>query len=128
MFDVTGGKSRQNCKCFTQNLKNYGAFEHVCTSSDNIGLDTNAVTLSAFNLAQNQVFLYPWCLKCEFLSINKCRKCRQSQAVCDMTTTTALYTQFITGKNAFTLCKNLEETAFITDANFYTVSFSHLIG
>jgi hypothetical protein len=62
-FDIRGGKSPHNNKCFTQNLKTYGTFEHACTSSDNIGLDTSAVTLSVFNLARTQVFLYPWCLK-----------------------------------------------------------------
>ena len=37
--------------------------------------------------------------------------------------TTTLYTQCITGKNKFTLYKNLEEVALITDASFYIVPF-----
>jgi hypothetical protein len=37
--------------------------------------------------------------------------------------TTTSYTQRITGKNNFTLYKNLEEVALTTDANFYIVSF-----
>ena len=92
-FDVKGGKSQHNCKCFSRNRKTYSTFkhactssdntgyrtfehactfsdntrystfEHACTSSDNRGLDTRAVTLSVFNLVPTQVFFYPWCLK-----------------------------------------------------------------
>jgi len=62
-FDVRGAKSQHNYKCFTQNLKTCGTFEDPRTASDNTGLDTSAVTLSVFNLAPTQVFLYPWFLK-----------------------------------------------------------------
>ena len=62
-FYVGGTKSQHNYKCFTQNQKTCRTFEDACTASDKTGLDTIAATLSVFNLAPTQVFLYPLFLK-----------------------------------------------------------------